>query len=302
MSKAHYIECCRQQTDLPLFARPFWWDAQSADWDVLSFSHQGITSYLPFVVEKKWTTRFLRNPHLIPYVHAVWSEWASPEAEATLMDGLLRHLPPYDVLDLDLCWRQAFPVPNQGPSHRFKHTQVLTLTDELTLLSGLKPALKRQIKKAEAALHMKESHDLQEFLNLYHKTFQRQSLSAAVPDHAFEKAWEACRQNACGKLWLCCDEEHHNHAAIFVVFDAHTAYYLAGGSDPAFSGSGAMSGLMWHVITQCRLDGKQFFDFEGSMLPGVDRFFRNFAPRQMPYLNVHQNKSLLHKLYKRIKK
>lgn len=302
MQKARYIELCAQQADLPLFSQPFWWDAQCPAWDVHTFSLQGVVAWMPYSIEKKWATRFLRNPHLIPYVHVIFSEWVSTELETELLKGLLHSLPSNDVTDLDLSWRQSVPAPDADLSTHWKHTQVLLLSNEEALYAALKPSLKRQLKKADKNLHIVEKDDLELFLTMYHKTFQRQSQTAAIPDSAFRQAWKVCCENNCGKLLFIRDEQQQVHAALFLVVDADTAYYLAGGSDPSFSDSGAMSGLMWHAILQSLEDGKQYFDFEGSMLPGIDRFFRQFGPEEKKYLNLQKQKSLLHKLYKHLKK
>ena len=42
---------------------------------------------------------------------------------------------------------------------------------------------------------------------------------------------------------------------------------------------------MWEAITRSS-EVTDVFDFQGSMLPPVERFFRAFGGRQSPYLSV----------------
>ena len=66
-------------------------------------------------------------------------------------------------------------------------------------------------------------------------------------------------------------------AAAFVVYDKNTAYYLLGGYDPKnrHQGAGALS--VYNAIIHSKKLGVKIFDFEGSMLPEVERYFRGFG-------------------------
>ena len=61
-----------------------------------------------------------------------------------------------------------------------------------------------------------------------------------------------------------------------------SAYDLMGGSDPSLRTSGAMSLLMWEAIKFAGQVTRRF-DFEGSMLQPVERFFRAFGGRQVRF-------------------
>jgi len=75
------------------------------------------------------------------------------------------------------------------------------------------------------------------------------------------------------------------HASLYCVWDDRRAWYLGGGGDPGLRSSGAGSLLMWELIKE---SAKHVgcFDFEGSMLPGVERYFRNFGGRRETYFEV----------------
>ena len=81
------------------------------------------------------------------------------------------------------------------------------------------------------------------------------------------------------------DDARWMHAAIYLVFDARSAYYLISGSDPELRNSGALS-LLVHEAIAFSASKSARFDFEGSMLEPVERFFRKFGASQKQYCQV----------------
>jgi hypothetical protein len=71
----------------------------------------------------------------------------------------------------------------------------------------------------------------------------------------------------------------------YVVFDRSTAYQILSGADPALRQSGAAMLLLWEAIRRVA-PLTEVFDFEGSMLQGVEGVNRRFGARQAPYLVV----------------
>ncbi len=76
-------------------------------------------------------------------------------------------------------------------------------------------------------------------------------------------------------------------ATVFIVHDKHCAYYLFGGFDASNKHQGAGALCMWHAIQYAQTLGINTFDFEGSMLPEVEKYFRGFGGELKPLINVH---------------
>lgn len=74
------------------------------------------------------------------------------------------------------------------------------------------------------------------------------------------------------------------------VHDASSAYYLLGGLSRANKVRGALGLLLSDVIAEYAREGVAVFDFEGSMLQGVERFFRSFGGDLVPYYVVSRAK------------
>lgn len=66
-------------------------------------------------------------------------------------------------------------------------------------------------------------------------------------------------------------------AASFIVYDKKTAYYLLGGYDPNNKHQGAGALAVSNAIDYTKKNEIGVFDFEGSMLPEVERYFRGFG-------------------------
>src|SRR5690606_13716638 len=82
------------------------------------------------------------------------------------------------------------------------------------------------------------------------------------------------------------------HAGVYIVWDSESAYYIMGGGDPELRNSGATSYCMWEAIRFSATVSRRF-DFEGSMIEPVERFFRAFGAELTPYFQISRSKSLI---------
>jgi lipid II:glycine glycyltransferase (peptidoglycan interpeptide bridge formation enzyme) len=80
-------------------------------------------------------------------------------------------------------------------------------------------------------------------------------------------------------------------ACSFCIYDAHTAYYILGGYDNEMKHHGAGAISMWEAIKYSKEIGIKYFDFEGSMNPQIEKYFRGFGGQLTPYFQI--NKALL---------
>ncbi len=127
------------------------------------------------------------------------------------------------------------------------------------------------------------------------------------------------------------DSSGRVHTGCFVAWDASSAYYLLGGADPELRNSGAGSLALWraiqhvanlatseqqvassepssHLPTSDLRDpsapltahGSRSFDFEGSMVEGIERFVRAWGGHQTPYHVIWKHPSNLLRAYRAI--
>lgn len=72
-------------------------------------------------------------------------------------------------------------------------------------------------------------------------------------------------------------------AAVWLLRYKNSVHYVFGGHA---KGHGGTSLLLWHAIRYFAENGAQTFDFEGSMVPGIEQFFRSFGPALVPYFRI----------------
>lgn len=89
-------------------------------------------------------------------------------------------------------------------------------------------------------------------------------------------------------------------AVTVCVLQEQSYVYLFGGTTLNNRHHGAAVSCMWHSILAAKAEGKSVFDFEGSMHPGIERYFREFGGNLVPYAAITK-KSLLLDLLMRFK-
>ena len=168
----------------------------------------------------------------------------------------------------------------------------------------MSPNIRRNITKAKDKYHItvKKGISIEEFLKVQEQTFERQRTTNKEDTEILVKLINVCRERNQGDLWGGYDDQGRLHAAVFIVWQESSAWYLAGGGDPGLRESGAHSLILWECIRYV----SQFtdvFDFEGSMIPGVERFFREFGAIQTPFFTITKGKlSLLNRVYLKMKR
>jgi Acetyltransferase (GNAT) domain len=281
--------------DEPIFHQPWWLDAADpGSWDMVTVDRGGRTvGALPFVVRGPRWFRVLSQPPLTPFL----GPWITREEGAKYSTSLGDQMELQVELEAKLPPASAFhqnfsssvinclPFIWTGYRAEVRYTyQLEDLSSEQTLWNGLAGNIRREIRKAKRQLEVREATDVDRFYQVWAKTFARQG--AAAPDRArLERIDAACAERNARVMLFACDEAERVHAVAYVVWDRHTAYYLMGGGDPQLRTSGASSLLIWEAIRRAR-EASHVFDFEGSMLRPVERFFRAFGGRQTPYLHV----------------
>jgi hypothetical protein len=278
-----------------LFDQPWWLEALApGEWAEVVLELDGaVQARLPYVVKERLgvvaLTQPLLTPTLGPWVANSSAGYATALArEHKTMSDLVDALPPFDV------FRQAFhpSVTNWLPFYwrGFEATVLYTyrledLTDLDRIWSGFRENVRREIRKAGRIVTVRTDLGLSAFLELNAKTFHRQNLALPYSRESVERLDAACAMRDARRMFFAVDERDRVHAALYVVWDTDSAYYLMSGADPALRTSGAGSLLAWEAIRFCA-GVTRSFDFEGSMILPLERFFRAFGARQTPYLFV----------------
>ncbi len=305
--KDKYRILCNMESSLPIFSRDWWLDTVCGNdkWDVLLVEEKGrILATMPLYVP---VSGMVSMP---PYTQTMgpWFALDSPDTKYTTVLGrrqalskaLIEGLKEYDVFlqNFNYFITDWLPYYWEGFKQTTRYTYLLeNISNTDALWDNMSINIRRNITKAKekAFISVKRSIPIEEFLQIYSLTFERQHERAPSLD-ILKKLINICRERKQGDLWGGYDQEGRLHAVAFIVWQDSCAYYLAGGGDPSLRSSGAHSLVMWEGI-QAVSRYTDTFDFEGSMIPGVERFFREFGARQTPFFTISKGeKSLLQKV------
>ena len=146
----------------------------------------------------------------------------------------------------------------------------------------------KNIKAAKRRIVIDEdSKEYESLVELQDMTYKRQGRSNPIRGDFSIEVMKKASENGNGKLLIARDEEGIPHSAGFFLFDDRTCYYLLGGQNPEFKSDGSQNLLLDAAISFAGTVS-QNFDFEGSMVEGIENFFRQFGGNQI--VNYHVSK------------
>jgi hypothetical protein len=282
-------------TSYNLFQEPWWLDAVAAgEWEEVSVKRGGqLAARLPFVRKKVAGRVWLLQPKLTPYL----GPWLRPSSaklphklaeEKELMEELIDVLPKFGL------FHQCFapevvnwlPFYWRGFSQTTRYTYRLAgLDDPARIWTGLRENIRREIRKARKIVSVRDDLHVGCLARVWEKTFRRQGKGLPVSTDLLHRIDWACQKRDCGKLLVAEDGRGKIHSAAYIVWDTRCAYYLIAGSDPELRNSGACSLVMWEAIQFASRVSRQF-DFEGSIIEPIERFFRSFGGEPIPYFSL----------------
>lgn len=172
------------------------------------------------------------------------------------------------------------------------------LSDLEAIWAGLRENIRREIRKARReGIIVESSDDLEGFWRIHTMTFTRQNLTPPYPFELVQRLDQVCRERNTRRIFVGRDQAGEIHAVAYIVWDHQSAYYLMGGGDPDKRSSGVTSLVMWEAIKFAATVANSF-DFEGSMLEPVERFFRAFGARPCPYFQISKINSPMYQTYR----
>jgi len=306
--KALYRELCANEQSIPIYSRDWWLDCVCGDnkWDVLLYFSNNISReieaafplYIPY---KKVIT--------MPAFTQTMGIWFNPKYEEenysknllrkqNICRQLIKNLPEHTffIQNFHFLFTDWLPFYWMGYRQTTRYTYILPDIRNIDEIEKNRSYdIRHNIKKALTKFRMEIRTNIPSdlFLEVYAKTFERQEEKAYQPK-ILRRLIETAYSKNQGNIWGAFDKAGVLHAAVFVVWQENTAYYIAGGSDFEGRKSGAHLSVLSEAINDIS-DISTSFDFEGSMIQGVERVFRSFGAIQKPYFTISKGKMNLFK-------
>lgn len=301
LSKVEYIKFC-EQNDVCIFSKPWWLDAVIGkdNWDVLLYKRsEKILAAMPFAFQRKGKWIDIKEPPLtqkngVFFLYPKNQKYASKLSfERKVLKYFIEELEKLNIYsynqEFDYNFTNWLPFYWEGYRQTSRYTYVIENTANMgEVYNQIDSTTKNLIRKAEKLVDVFEDLSLDEFYNINCKTFQRKGMKIPYSYDLIKKIDKSCKENKCSKILYAKDKSNNIHAAIYLVWDKNSIYYLMGGINPEFKNSNATSLLLLKGIYLASELGVKF-DFEGSMNKGIENFFSSFGGVQKQYFTIYKD-------------
>lgn len=260
--------------------------------------------------EKRFGLNFYRNPPFTPMIGpflkidaknpvAIMSKWREA---LTLMADFFDNLD-YAVISVSLSreivdtlpfiWKKFKVIP--------AYTYIIDLNESIDVIyKRMTPERRRSISKGiRDRLVIRKTEDMRIIKSLVLNTFSRQDKK--INEYYLNKVLFnfANDENSFAFVTF---KDNHPMACTFCICDKEACYYLLGGYDQNNKHHGAGPLSIWEAIKYSKSIGLKYFDFEGSIVPQIERYFRGFGGQLTPYYRINKARlplEILLKFYKR---
>jgi len=302
-----YKVFCEKEKELPLFLSYAWLNTVAPEsWDVVIEEKGGeIIAAFPYVLQHRLGFKLMELPALTSY-GGIWIKYPEGQKYTTrlsyekeIFTALLDKLPRFDFFAQKFYpgFTNWLPFFWKGYKETTAYTYIIEdLSNTKAIFLDFKENIRREIRKAGKTITITSSSDAIDILyDLYNYKGAATKMKLSITKDYMNTIFQFCVHNNCGELLVAKDEKGKTHAAALFVRDKKTTYYLFGVADPIFKNSGAMSLLIWEAIQRASTKSKQF-NFDGSMVEGIERFFRGFGAQQVPYFILKKYNSNILKI------
>ncbi len=151
--------------------------------------------------------------------------------------------------------------------------------------------IKRDLNRGKKTLFVQETDAIEEFIELQNLTFRKQGRKNPIEnDFTFHVIKNVLELNN-GKVFIARDNDGKAHAGSFILYDQKVCYHLMSGQNTAFGNDCAMPVLLHKEIEFARKHSN-CFDFEGSMIEGIEQTYRRYGGQLVTNWHVSKQRLL----------
>lgn len=262
---------------------------------IFNDNHELIGSFFLFVGQK-FKMKFVITPPYTPnmglfYINPAQSKANGLTFDKEVMTLIKDHLNslkaklitialPFSAKDTQpFFWDKYKVIPN------YTYRLELNKTED-QLFENLTSEKRKSVKKAEKdGLEIKLTDDYKSVKTLVEKTFDRKE-KGLIKNYLNKILFEFAKPE--NSFAFIATKDGKPSASVFCIHYNKTAFYLFGGYDDNNKHHGAGVSCMWQSILYAKKLGIEVFDFEGSMLVEVEKYFREFGGELVPYYTINK--------------
>ncbi len=278
-----------------IFQQPWWLDAVAkGQWDeIIIKNNDHIVARMPYVKYRKMGLDFINMPPLTqtlgPWIRESNAKYHNILSfQIRIFNELIDQLPHFDYFNQNFSTdiTNWLPFYWRGFEQTTRYTyRIECLQDTDKIWHNFSRNLRTEIRKAQKKLIVRSDLGIDDFLSINNLSFSRQGINFPYSKEFIKNLDKVCSSNNSRIILHAQDAKEIVHSAIYLVGDSKTTYCIMAGSNPDLRTSGANALLIWEALKMLS-NHTDIFDFEGTMMKNVERFFRSFGSIQRPYFQI----------------
>ena len=294
-----------------VFETSWWLDAVAdTNWDQVTINDSDkLVARLPYATRNLagiWTQ--ITMPPLTQTLGPWLAEFEGKRQKVTsiqyeLIQKLFEQLPIYDDLRIQThaSLDNWLPLYWKGFKQTTKYSYVLNdLSDLDQIYAGFESNVRGKIRKAEKNVEILTDEDIltnqklgiTPLAKLSEETYTRQKIDNPVSQSTLESAYTAAKTRDQGKAWYAINKYSEIIAGTLCIWDDKSMFHIVSAANDEGRKSGAQALLIWNEI-QHAASVTACFDFEGSMIQPIEKFFRQFGATPQPYFELRHTPNKL---------
>jgi hypothetical protein len=312
-NKQRYIQFCAEHPDIPIFSQPWWLDAVCpGQWDVILIERNDkIIASFPYYKTK------IRNifthigmppltqklgPYIVYDVNKI-TENKKIGYEHEMYNAIIDALPKSDSFAINFDWKYKnwLSFYWRGFKQTTRYTYMIdNIRDYDHIIGSFAKYKKQKIQKAKNLLDFKTDLPKDMFYAYFDDVIHERGEMVGFSKSLFDRLYKAVYEHHGGQTFYCTDSQNNIHAINLTVWDKECAYYLIAMRKKEYNTSGGTEFLVDQTIKYVSSLVNRF-DFEGSMIKGVEESFRYYGAHQTEYYQISQCTNRVLKLIREIR-
>jgi hypothetical protein len=308
-AKLKYKEFCKTEKNLPIYLQDWWLNKVCGEnnWDVVIVEKGGeIWGVLPFYKKKEFIFDVITMPSITqfmgPYIkypknlkkYSTRLGW-----QKKIMYELIDKLPKFDIFNQNFSFQITNWLPFfwKGFNQYTRYTYILENQSIEKIEQNFENDIRRRMKKSlNAGVKVIKKDDVKTLYELTKATFESKNEKVPYSLEFLESLFNEIKNNNSGHINLAVDENGNVLYVNLLVYDNNMVYYILGSSNPSFKDIGAIDLTLYESI-KFAVDTNRDFNFVGSVIESIEKYFRSFGGKQVPYFNIYKSNSKFWKFY-----
>ncbi len=287
-----------------IFEQPWWLDIVAKDcWHEVTVEENGeVVARLPYIFKRKNICMPPLTQTLGPWIKQEYRENQPGNTQfgkqKKIINALLEQLPKHRSFRMCFDNENSYILPYRWEGFSFEPTfsyRINDLTNIESIYNNLHKNVKRNIKRAEKLVQINYESNPDILIELMTQTFSSQNRKLPISKELIRKIVLICDKNESGRMFTAIDEQGRIHACSYMIYDKKRAYSLFSGRNNKVQNSDADTLIYWDEIKYASSVTK-IYDFEGSMIEGIEFFVRQFGGKQVINFRVTKQ-SIAHDIW-----